>query len=554
MSLFMRFTSAGVALAVVLLGGARPGLGQAPGPAPVRVAPVEERLIAPEQQFVGTVMPLKKATVGSAVDGRVIEFPINQGDYVNDGDVLAQLLTETIGKELATAVAEQNLRQAERDEMEAGLREEEKEQARARMDAAEARMKYAQIRLGRLETLARQGRAVSSEELDEAISAYDAARGAYVEAKAGHELAQAGHRDEQKRQAAARLEMQQAVVEKLEDQLQKHTVRTRFSGYISAEFTEIGAWVNRGDPVAEVVNLDTVEIEVHVVENHVPYIKPGQRVHVTLPSLPGPPAGGAFTLAFDGQTTEPIPYAAPAAAVQAALEALPNVAPGDVTVTGSGGGPWTVTFAGAYSNRDVPRMAAQDSRRTTSERLVVWVAADPEDAAPAGRVQQIVAPPHFPGVVTAVVPQADPRSRTFPVRVRVHNQNEKLPNGRESPVIKAGMLAQVWLATGPQQTGPVVPKDALVFQGAQKSLWAIDPQTAKPVDVAGVPHLLGETVSVVVQPGVEDRTSQLIPAGVQPGQLVVVEGNERVRAAGPGKPAQVQWPAAPTARAPVKPR
>jgi multidrug efflux pump subunit AcrA (membrane-fusion protein) len=518
------------------------------------VAPVEERLIAPEQQFVGTVMPLKKAIIGSAVDGRVIEFPINQGDYVNEGDMLAQLLTETIGKELATAVAERNLRQAERDEMEAGLREEEKEQARARMDAADARMKYAQVRLGRLESLARQGRAVSSEELDEAVSAYDAARGAFVEAKAGHELAQAGHRDEQKRQAAARLEMQQAVVEKLEDQLQKHTVRTRFSGYISAEFTEVGAWVNRGDPVAEVVNLDTVEIEVHVVENHVPYIKPGQRVHVMLPSLPGPPAGGSFALALGGQTTGPIPYTAPAASVQAALEALPNVAPGDVTVTGSSGGPWTVTFAGAYTGREVPPMVAQDSQGATTARLFVWVAADPDDASGAGRIQHIVAPPHFPGVVVAVVPQADPRSRTFPVRVRVRNQNETFASDRESPVIKAGMLAQVWLPTGPQQKGPVVPKDALVFQGAQKSLWVIEAQSAKPADVAGVRFLQGDATSVMVQPGVEDRTSQLIPTGVQPGQLVVVEGNERVRAAGPGKPAQVQWPASPAARAPAKPR
>jgi multidrug efflux pump subunit AcrA (membrane-fusion protein) len=185
--------------------------------------------------------------------------------------------------------------------------------------------------------------------------------------------------------------------------------------------------------------------------------------------------------------------------------------------------------------------------------MIVWVAPDTE-AMHANQVQHIVAPPHFPGVISAVVPQADPRSRTFPVRVQVKNQNEKISDGRSSPVIKAGMLAQVWLPTGPQQTGAVVPKDAVVFQGAQKLLWAIDPKSVKPINVGGVAFFQGEAVSVVVHPGVEDRTSQLIPAGVQPGQLVVVEGNERVRAAGPGKPAQVQWPASPTARAPAKSR
>lgn len=63
--------------------------------------------------------------------------------------------------------------------------------------------------------------------------------------------------------------------------------------------------------------------------------------------------GGTFALTFDGQTTAAIPEAATAAAVQAALEALSNIAPGDVTVTGSAGGPYTITFKGAYRDTNV---------------------------------------------------------------------------------------------------------------------------------------------------------------------------------------------------------
>jgi len=44
-------------------------------------------------------------------------------------------------------------------------------------------------------------------------------------------------------------------------------------------------------------------------------------------------SGGTFTLTFDGQTTAPIPHDATAAQVQAALEALSNLSPGDVTVS-----------------------------------------------------------------------------------------------------------------------------------------------------------------------------------------------------------------------------
>ena len=66
--------------------------------------------------------------------------------------------------------------------------------------------------------------------------------------------------------------------------------------------------------------------------------------------------GGTFTLTFEGQTTAGIAYNATAAAVLAALEALSNIDPGDVTVTGAAGGPYTVTFTGRYAGVNVPQM------------------------------------------------------------------------------------------------------------------------------------------------------------------------------------------------------
>jgi hypothetical protein len=72
--------------------------------------------------------------------------------------------------------------------------------------------------------------------------------------------------------------------------------------------------------------------------------------------------GGAgltsFTLTLAGQTTGAIAAGATAAAVQAALEALSNVVPGDVTVTGAAGGPYTVAFRGALADTDVAQMTA----------------------------------------------------------------------------------------------------------------------------------------------------------------------------------------------------
>jgi len=80
-------------------------------------------------------------------------------------------------------------------------------------------------------------------------------------------------------------------------------------------------------------------------------------------TVTGTPTGGSFTLTLNGQTTAAIAYNAAATAVKTALEALTNIAVGDVTTSG---GPLpttavTVTFAGAYASSDVAQMTATGS-------------------------------------------------------------------------------------------------------------------------------------------------------------------------------------------------
>lgn len=77
-------------------------------------------------------------------------------------------------------------------------------------------------------------------------------------------------------------------------------------------------------------------------------------------------SAGTFTLTFDGETTAAIAYNANAAAVQAALEALSNINPGDVTVAGGPlpGTATTITFGGQYANTNVPTITADSSGLT----------------------------------------------------------------------------------------------------------------------------------------------------------------------------------------------
>jgi hypothetical protein len=67
-------------------------------------------------------------------------------------------------------------------------------------------------------------------------------------------------------------------------------------------------------------------------------------------TVTGSPTGGTFTVSFGGQTTSALAFNAAASVFQTAFQALSSVGAGNATVTGSNGGPYTVTFVGTLAN------------------------------------------------------------------------------------------------------------------------------------------------------------------------------------------------------------
>ena len=117
----------------------------------------------------------------------------------------------------------------------------------------------------------------------------------------------------------------------------------------STSWTFGGGAVNLTNTDAIVTDSDDATLDSLTAE-----LSPAQDHLQQVVTLTGAPAGGNFTLTYNGKTTAPIPYNATAAQVDAALEALSTIGAGNVTVvtdpnaqhvTGSAGGPWTITFA-----------------------------------------------------------------------------------------------------------------------------------------------------------------------------------------------------------------
>jgi RND family efflux transporter MFP subunit len=397
-----------------------------PPAAIVTVAQVVEREVAQGQTFVGTVLPARRSVIGSAVDGRVEAFPHEDGDFVKKGEVLAQLRKRTLELEHTATQAEMRAAEAEHQELQNGTRKEDIDQARARRGAAESLMKYTEAKRRRIETLFER-KSVSEDELQEAVSAYEVSHLKFAEAGAALEMAIAGPRPEQKARAKAKVEALAEHCARLQDQIDRHTIIAPFDGYVVKEFTEVGAWLKRGDPVAEVVELDKVDVEIMVLENHAPRLAPGVSARVELPALP-------------------------------------------------------------------------------QEALV--------------------------GVVFQIIPQADVRSRSFPVKIRLENRLVK-----DQPLIKAGMFARVTLPLGQAAKTVLVPKDAVVLGGKTPVVWTV--ATGKTPAPAGAPPA-GEgprAVPVPVELGVAEGDWIEVRGALAAGQTVVMHGNERLFA--PNQPIEI---------------
>jgi len=411
-----------VVLATLSAGSAQKGpdkrSGQQPPPAPVTVAQVTTKTVRDVQEFVGTVRALRRVRIGSGVAARVIAKLVRYGDRVEKDQELVRLRGVPTRLQLEGAKQELALRAAEALEAHNGPRPQEIAVAKARLAAAEATVAYQDWSLQQTKELRRQ-KTTSEDTLRQVLRARDSARAARDEAKAQLELLQAGTRPEEIARADALVEQQKEAVKLLEDHLDKHVIRAPFAAYVSAELTEVGAWLDTGTDVVELLDLDHVEVEAPVPEGLTGQLELGDKVTARLPSLHEHP---------------------------------------------------------------------------------------------------------FEGTVVAIVPDADTRSRTLPVRVRVKNE---LVAGQ--PLLKAGMLASVRLAVGEAHAALLVPKDALVLGGPSPVVYVLaGPPKAGVTTVRLVPVTLGF--------GVGDR--QVVSAkGLAAGDSVVVRGNERLR---PGQPVRVE--------------
>ena len=295
-------------------------------------------------------------------------------------------------------------------ELKNGPRPEEIEQAAGELAAAAALLSSNKSNYQRARNLHTRG-ALTDQQLQDAQATYEGSLATHSAAKAKHKLLKNGVRPEQIAGQEAQVAFQQQQVNLLEEQISRHTVTAPFDGYVAREMTEVGEWLGRGDPIAEIIQLSEVEIEVFVLEKHLAHVRVGQSVQISVPAVP-------------------------------------------------------------------------------SE--------------------------FFTGKVQTIVPQADLRSRSFPVRIRVRNGVDA--NG---PVLKSGMLARAQMPLGDRSERVMLDKDAIVFGGREPVVYVLDGKAETGVET--------KVRAVRVRLGVMDGDLIEVIGSVEVGDHVVIRGNERLK-------------------------
>jgi RND family efflux transporter MFP subunit len=249
------------------------------GPAAVAVGKVAQVRRAGLETFVGSLQPMRRSTVGSAVDGRVISMEVERGDPVTAdpnrtnnsetfvGQPVMQLRTGTLEIEIGSAEILLKLAQQAFDELTVSLPR-EIELANAKAAEAQARLQYSKDAFDRAARLGGSSGAISEGELELSRSQYladqEAARGATIDLERLKST-----RDLRLLQLTLRIESGKQELERLHDLKAKYTIRAPFEGLVTEKLTEVGEWVTQGQAVVEIVQLNPIEMIINTPQEHI---------------------------------------------------------------------------------------------------------------------------------------------------------------------------------------------------------------------------------------------------------------------------------------------
>jgi len=220
---------------------------------------------------------------------RIIEVISQEGDRVQQGQVLARLDTSRLAPRVAEAAAQAEAQKQVVERMHNGSRPEEIAQARANLDAANADADYARLQYERLKLLSgdSSGRAVSKQDLDSSRSVMSSTEARVMLNKKALDLALVGPRKEDIAQAEAQLRSYEAQLNYLRQQIKDAELLAPSNAIVRSRLLEPGEMSSPQRPVYSLALVDPKWVRAYVGEADLGRLHPGAAAQVLVDSFPG---------------------------------------------------------------------------------------------------------------------------------------------------------------------------------------------------------------------------------------------------------------------------
>ena len=219
------------------------------------------------------------AQLSFKIQGRVNRRLVTEGESVTNGQLVALLEKTEWEQEAAMRRADARAAQAVLDELLAGSRPEEIQQAAAGLEIAVAESKRMSLEFARQKELLQQ-KFISQSDFDATEAASSIATAKVRDGEARLELLKKGPREETIAAARARLEQARQAVALAETRLGYATLTAPMSGIVLSKEIENGEYVVPGTPVVTVGDIINVWLRAYLDESDLGRVKLGQTVKV----------------------------------------------------------------------------------------------------------------------------------------------------------------------------------------------------------------------------------------------------------------------------------
>ena len=212
-------------------------------------------------EYTGVVRARRRSLLAAKEIGRVDAVLFDIGDRVAAGELIVELDQAQVSAQHRAAMASLDAAKARYAELQAGPREQEKQQARSGVAEVQSNLKLAEANWSRLKDLRATG-AASQQELDEANFRKQALEAQLASAKQQLDLLEDGTRAEQLQAQSDLVTSLEATEEQLRVRLGEKSLLAPYDCHIQDRRVDEGDVVSPGQVLLEVV--EEGQLEIHV--------------------------------------------------------------------------------------------------------------------------------------------------------------------------------------------------------------------------------------------------------------------------------------------------